>query len=104
MSRLLIAQLPQPHHGAPQEFADCRSADPERGADLRIPQPFHPQKEAAALLLAETRNRIVKARHALAFDQIAFGCVAAYRVPGAKFRIEGLLGVQPRTNLQTEIV
>src|SRR5436190_287613 len=89
--RLLIAHLLQPHHGAAQEFPDRGSADPQRRSDLRVTQTFHPQKQAAALLLAQPLDGAVKAQHALAFDQVALGCIAVRGIARAQFRIEGLL-------------
>ena len=41
---------------------------PSVGADLRIAQTFHPQKQAAPLLFAQTRDRGMKARHAFALQ------------------------------------
>ena len=45
---------------------------PSVGADFRIAQTFHAQKQAAALLFAKPLHRGMKARHAFAVQQARF--------------------------------
>src|SRR5665647_2126619 len=103
-SRLLIAHLLEPHHGAAQEFPHGAGADSERNADLRIPQTFHAQKQATPLLLAQAFHRGMKARHAFAFQQFALGRPGLRGGVAAHFGVEGLLGILPGTDLEAEIV
>src|ERR1035441_2166996 len=103
-SRLLIAHLLEPHHGAPQEFPHRARADSQRTADLRIPQTFQAQKQAAPLLLAQTLHRGMKARHPFALQQLAFGRRGLGEGGRGYLGIEGLLGILTGTDFEAEIV
>src|ERR1017187_10491947 len=103
-SRLLIAHLLEPHHRAPQEFPHRARADSQRTADLRIPQTFHAQKQAAPLLFAQTLHGGMKARHPFAFQELTFRRVRLGGVAVANLGIEGLLGMLPGTDFEAQIV
>src|SRR5262249_48161561 len=103
-SRLLIAHLPETHHGTPQELAHCAGADPESAADLGISQSFHAKKQAPFLLFAEPLHGMMKAHHALPFEEFALRRRDAGRILRPHVRIERLLRLLPRANLQAEVV
>src|SRR5262249_21248376 len=70
---LLAFCLAQAHHSAAEELADGRCADAKRRPDFGIAQPFHTQKETAALLFGKIFDGAMEAQSALAAEKFGFG-------------------------------
>ena len=60
--------------------------------------------QAASLLFAQPCHRGMKASHAFAFQELAFGRLGLRGGGSSQLRVEGLLGMLPGTDFEAEIV
>jgi len=94
----------QPRHGAPQKFADCRSADSQNRPDLRVAQTFQPEIQTPALLFRQTFHRTVKPQCAFPLQQTLLRILPGGRHLRLNLRIERLLRALFLTNPQSQVM